>query len=738
MTHVVIRHGEIPNGDASPRVDKPLRWAIDTQSRRVVHVSMLKRQQKGLACGCVCPGCGEQLEAVNAGRDPSHFLRPNTRGQFFRHGRGHQKDNCLLLAARFAALQLLCEQGEIELPAAKRSVTVQGVTGTFYSGDYARSRAAVRVRERIGIDAQSARLTLKDGKVVLLQLESSFHATDDERYDGVITIRVNDPAIASWSAEDILSQIRLGGELACWGRHWDDGQAEFDAHERAQRQANEALDLDAADDSAFKHLTAAQRSESILHRAIKDILAEASSISVPRYAGSETATSSNGTVLAENFSIEGGPLGLTDVRLEHHLGNMVPDVYCEAHGSSTSFPLMIEVIVTHMVDEQKLTKIRERGLACLAVDISRLQLQGTMTITRLRSEVLLNPQIKAWLFDPRLEALRAMAKEKLRQRIEKAERPIRAREKFLASLYAKDSLQLPYFALGAVLEYARDAERGIEAQCRIDLEAIGLILRNGKWGIQQPGLLLAPDGVLRALSAIRSDAHDPASDRGVAVAHLTHFVSDAALRSYISLLLIAFKTYAPALNHEQRQYYKQIHQRVSHSLERLEYGFARSRQFDSLITTLFPEMKEPLEHPLGTAAHIRELSKQKTLALAEEQKHREARERAEAARHAREEELREIQAAIDRLSSISWEAPVGFMVDAEQALTTSSVKNIAKSMQYHNVNTAEVLRSAFVARAQGTNLTDWIHSLSPTSTEQIHCWLTVVRAAWMIIDRPRS
>jgi hypothetical protein len=118
VPQVTVQHGKIPHGDIPPRGDQPLRWALHAQSRRVIHVSMLQRKQKGLACGCVCPGCGEELEAVNAGRDPSHFTLPNTLGQFFRHGRGHQKDNCLLLAGRLAALQLLFERGEVEIPAA--------------------------------------------------------------------------------------------------------------------------------------------------------------------------------------------------------------------------------------------------------------------------------------------------------------------------------------------------------------------------------------------------------------------------------------------------------------------------------------------------------------------------------------------------------------------------------------------------------------------------------------------
>lgn len=737
VPHVTVQHGDVPKADSGPRADKPLCWAIDAHSRRVVHVSMLERAQKGLACGCVCPGCGAELEAVNAGRDLRHFSRPNTLGQFFRHGRGHQKDNCLLLAARFAALQSLYDQGEIELPAARRSVAVQGASGQAYLGDYARGRAAIRVRARAWIDAQSARLTLEDGKVVLLRLESSFQATEDGHYDGVITIHVDDPAIASWSADEILSQARLGGALACWSWHWDDNQAEIDAHEHARRQAIQALDLDPTEDLTLQQLTAAQHSESILHRTIKVILAEAGSVSVPAYAGFETSTLPAGTVFTERFSVPAEVLRLSDVRLEHRMGNMVPDVYCEAHTALRSFALMVEVVVTHQVDEQKLDKIRERGVACLALDISRLREQGTMMLTRLRSEVLLNPHIKVWLFDPRLEVLRTAAKRKLHQQVATARKIAKSKEDFLVALRSTAADRLPRFVLSSVLEYARDVQQGGEAQSRIDLDAIGEILRREEWGIQQPAALLQPGGILCALSAIRAAAGDTPNGSEAAVAYLKHFASDGALRSYISLLLIAFKTYAPWLDQEEQACYAGIHAQVHRSLEQLEYGFARSQQFDSLIATLFPEIAARLEHSFGTTAHVRELSRQRAQALAVERERREAIERAEAAQRAKEAELRELQAEIDRLAAIQWQPAIGFMVDAEQALATSYLKDIARSMQYRNVDVARVLRSAFAARAQGTTLGEWISSLTPTSIDQINGWLTVVRAAWMVADRPR-
>lgn len=48
-------------------------WAERKSDRQVVNVWMLSRAETGLACGCVCAGCGAVLEAVNAGQPAAHF-----------------------------------------------------------------------------------------------------------------------------------------------------------------------------------------------------------------------------------------------------------------------------------------------------------------------------------------------------------------------------------------------------------------------------------------------------------------------------------------------------------------------------------------------------------------------------------------------------------------------------------------------------------------------------------------
>ena len=103
-----------------------MRWTVRQHNGEAVHVSQLTREETGFACQCVCPTCESLLQAVNAGVGREHFLRANTRGQFFRHQAGPQQDSRLLVIARLAALQLLIAHQEIDLPALSRRATPEG------------------------------------------------------------------------------------------------------------------------------------------------------------------------------------------------------------------------------------------------------------------------------------------------------------------------------------------------------------------------------------------------------------------------------------------------------------------------------------------------------------------------------------------------------------------------------------------------------------------------------------
>lgn len=306
-------------------------WAVDEVTWGIVHISELDREHTGLRCGCVCPACDSALQAVNAGREGTHFRQARSRGQFFRHQAGQQKDQCLLLAAHMAALKLLYEREEIDVPPPRRRGLVHGASGQIFEAEAVGVRTRFRIRAREWLDSQAARLTLDDGRVILLKLGSSFAVDEAGVYSDVITIQTDDPAIASWSCEEILAKAVLDDGLLCWQRHWEDEALEAEAMRQAEQAAVLALDhLPGGGGQEFDGLMAPQRSESVLHATIRRILEEAGGVKLPPFMSEEVLELPNGKTWREPYGFQFGFLRMVDVRLEEVMGRIVPDVPCRA------------------------------------------------------------------------------------------------------------------------------------------------------------------------------------------------------------------------------------------------------------------------------------------------------------------------------------------------------------------------------------------------------------------------
>ena len=61
-----------------------------------------------------------------------------------------------------------------------------------------------------------------------------------------------------------------------------------------------------------------------------------------------------------------GRYAIESAEVERKTGSIIPDVIVEVSGRQ----LLVEVTVTHGVDDAKLTRIRELGLSCLEIDLS--------------------------------------------------------------------------------------------------------------------------------------------------------------------------------------------------------------------------------------------------------------------------------------------------------------------------------------------------------------------------------
>ena len=90
-----------------------------------------------------------------------------------------------------------------------------------------------------------------------------------------------------------------------------------------------------------------------------------------------------------------------EVRLERRLSDIVPDVLIYVQGR----PLLVEIAVTHAVDEAKLQKIRRLGISALEITLSDFEREPTPL--NLRREVVASTRSKQWLYNARAESVRA-------------------------------------------------------------------------------------------------------------------------------------------------------------------------------------------------------------------------------------------------------------------------------------------------------------------------------------------
>lgn len=389
-------------------------WAVTSNGCKATYIGNLSRDQTGLACECICPACGGRLQAVNAGKSlqelpVGHSLRPH-----FRHDKGQQQDACLVKMSQIVALQLLMQESVIYLPAQTSRWTVGGASGQLYTGTASSGAISLRVVAREWIDEHQAKITLPNGRVVWLRLFGAYSPGLESSGDAIVTIKVDDPEVSTWPPEKILEHAQLTGEWLCWEKHWDDGELTQQARRDAERQANhwcdfipEGLDLPVG-------MTLAQRSESVLHWLIKGILERSQMIATPMYAETITRSMPDRTEQSRRAYLEEKSYRIRNVRLEHRLQGMVPDVICTAVADGDEpFELMIEVAVTHRVDQDKAAQIRDLGIACLEIDTQKLGKGGKTTVDELSAMVRTHPTNKRWVFHPVIERQRLTAHEQL-------------------------------------------------------------------------------------------------------------------------------------------------------------------------------------------------------------------------------------------------------------------------------------------------------------------------------------
>lgn len=630
-TTIFIEEASPGRGAASELL---LAWARDSTTGEPRYILELTAQQRGARCGCECPSCGSPVLAVNAGKAAGDYVRR----PHFRHHVGAPQDRCVVLAARLAALQVLREDGWINLPGRRRQRHLIGISGAVHSGEVHVPPERVRLQQVSFRDATNAVLTLADGRELHVLLTGAVASGREEDSTApTIVLELNDASAAAMSPEELRRHLRLRPVAWCWQRHWDDDQLEQQALDRAQKAANAAGDTVLEGLALPEDLPPELRRETLLHLLVKDILTEIRHLLVPwpspRWSGRRAGGQEWVAAIDEYAALQ-----LRDVKAECRSGRIVPDITCRARravGDVDFWPLFVEVTVTHPADAERLGRIREEGVPTLEIDLQRVS--GRVDRQTLRHLIEKDTRVKRWLFHPDLAvAPRAVVPELNPEPEEPVEREYvrdaagdfvdvllqhRALDR-LAEARSASAADLASDYLTAALELFDESER-LARFSRLgrvpSAETEPLWKRVGHCadllahlGHLEAGeaVFLEPGGVLSAVLSLRHGR--PVGFNVGSMRDLLYLLmdQDAPRNAWHSLYLIAARVYAPALSEDERELLDRWRQAVVQSLRSGAEDYVRPARYDRLLSLLFPEMAQAIAKPLIPGTVLRTVETQ--------------------------------------------------------------------------------------------------------------------------------
>jgi hypothetical protein len=141
--------------------------------------------------------------------------------------------------------------------------------------------------------------------------------------------------------------------------------------------------------------------QTTLHLAAKAVLSKERRMVLPALTLTATAHDTQGvahTVFVEAFPPR--PVVFDEVTEEKRLGDIIPDLICKTGGRS----LLVEIAVTHFVDEIKREKIRALGVACVEIDLSTMV--SVWNWDTLKNAVVDGIAYKVWIENPTINDLR--------------------------------------------------------------------------------------------------------------------------------------------------------------------------------------------------------------------------------------------------------------------------------------------------------------------------------------------
>lgn len=133
--------------------------------------------------------------------------------------------------------------------------------------------------------------------------------------------------------------------------------------------------------------------ETSLHLAAKDILDRHKKLRIP------AVVTSIGVGYGEAIYLHSEQtLHFDNVFLEKRLDEIIPDIIIEIKGK----PLLIEIAVTHFIDETKRKKIEQLNVSTLEIDLSKLDRQ--ITLEELEKTLIDRIENKKWIYNTKKQS----------------------------------------------------------------------------------------------------------------------------------------------------------------------------------------------------------------------------------------------------------------------------------------------------------------------------------------------
>jgi len=485
------------------------------------------------------------------------------------------------------------------LPRLRRSVSVQGLSGASYEGWFEVAPQRVRIEHVRFADTTTAEILLDDGRrVTVMVTGSAGHLSADASSETLvprIEICIDDPSLATLSPEELRERLVPALQVAPWCGHWPDAAGDAVAREDALRAAGDALDWDPDDED----LPADLRRESLLHREVKAILAQATSVLLPRWWITSTRAIATDSAKSERVQLAGA-------RLEKKLGRIIPDVIAELKNGSE---LLIEVTVTNTITSERLKRIRAVDLATIEIDFSRIA--GVLSRDSLRHLVLDQVVGKLWLHHPAVGApVEAATPTPAPGAIELGLRQAGDAEKRKEAILTIPAATWATSYLSAVRELARidvaidedqlwDPEREREEAYQGVLRAADGLNLHGYPEALDHRLFYSQRTMLHRLMSIMTGS--PVAYRyskiwQVINSMLTDTMPEAKSWHALYLLAIQEREQQLPFSDKQRLLVEEWRRRVRTSLRQDEDDYRRDPRYDRLFELLYPDLSFGLEN----------------------------------------------------------------------------------------------------------------------------------------------